>query len=80
MTTRDFQIEFERRYNELYSPSKDFEKPTSDIIFSFINEYQQRFAKDLAIQLESEDITSEAYDRILRILTNLIVSRTDTLQ
>lgn len=78
MTSREFQIEFERRITIMNPNFELKEKLTSDTIFSFLNAYVERFVRMNYLQEDQVGDNSRAQKKNADALKGLIVRTTLT--
>lgn len=71
--TRQLGIEFERRVQTLLPSTKTVDKLDTEDIYSFLNQYQNQFVKELYITKDKVQPNSNASNRIDDYLKTLIV-------
>ena len=71
--TRQLGIEFERRVQTLLPSAKTVDKLDTEDIYSFLNQYQNQFVKELYITKDRIEPNSNAANRIDDYLKTLIV-------
>lgn len=73
--TRQLGIEFERRVQTLLPSTKTVDKLDTEDIYSFLNQYQNQFIKELYITKDRVQPNSNAANRIDDYLKSLIVAQ-----
>lgn len=73
--TRQLGIEFERRVQTLLPSTKTVDKLDTEDIYSFLNQYQNQFVKELYITKDRVQPNSNAANRIDDYLKSLIVAQ-----
>lgn len=70
--TRQLGIEVERRIQLMYPPSELQEKIDTDTIYSLLNEYQDKYVKQLYLTTEQVQPDSKAISKINDVLSSLL--------
>lgn len=74
--TRQLGIEFERRVQTMIPQKELVEKLDTETIYSFLNQYQQKYIKDIYLALDNIDQTKNISKRLESILRQLIRTKT----